>query len=265
MPKQDKQIHQERESLLPSLVTEIKLDQIKPRSFDDTRSLNPIHVLNLALSIEAVGLIEPIVVDQEFHLLAGAHRLNALKVLSLEDREATCHELRKLIKKSQESHFDELVTFLPKAVSIDFQKIPVRVFQFLAKDDVAYALKIESIENTQRKNYTSKEVFNLYKRLLETGYEDVKGRPREDQRPVLPILALIIGQSIRSVQRKLKEEKEGVIKKRGRSTQIDMITSLISRLNSKIESSTPKTKEKLKSDEEFLKQIKKIREWIENY
>jgi hypothetical protein len=60
----------------------LPLTAIRPRPGGDTRVLRPSHVLNLAESIAAVGLVEPPTVDNRGHLLAGAHRLAALSLLA---------------------------------------------------------------------------------------------------------------------------------------------------------------------------------------
>ncbi len=53
--------------------------------------LNALHVLNLAESIAALGLLEPIVVDQHLRLLAGAHRLAAIQLLMVANPDARLH------------------------------------------------------------------------------------------------------------------------------------------------------------------------------
>lgn len=263
LAQQDEKMHQERESGAVSSVDEVRLDQIKDRPFENTRALNPLHVVELALSINAVGLIEPIVVDQEHYLLAGGHRLFALKVLNLESREEILNNLRQMIHPPQKAQLDDLIQSLPVEITTNFNQIPVRVFQFLAREDIEQALNIESTENNQRRDYTSKEVFNLYKRLLEYGYEDVKGRPHKGQRPVKPALSLIMGQSIRSIQRKLKKEQERLNQKKKYLSQVDIISNLASELNGKIESARPKTIEGLQKNEEFMEVMRKLHEWFE--
>ncbi len=47
----------------------------------DTRPLNPRHVESLAESIAVLGLIEPLVLDNQGRLLAGGHRLEAIRLL----------------------------------------------------------------------------------------------------------------------------------------------------------------------------------------
>jgi ParB family chromosome partitioning protein len=61
--------------------SKLPLESIGERSLDDTRDLNEDHVAELAESIAALGLIEPIVVDAKQRLLAGAHRKAAIQLL----------------------------------------------------------------------------------------------------------------------------------------------------------------------------------------
>lgn len=60
--------------------TSLPLSRIRPRA-EDTRPLRDSHVKELAESIGALGLIEPLVVDLKGVLLAGGHRLGAIQIL----------------------------------------------------------------------------------------------------------------------------------------------------------------------------------------
>ena len=212
LSSQDDHLQKQKSSLPPSSTKEIALRDILARPQGDTRMTNPIHTIELALSIEAVGLIEPLVVDREHHLLAGGHRLAALRLLSTMERTRTLEELRDcgLLSATQRDHFEQLVTQLPKPTQINMSKIPVRIFDFSAQDDANKALEVETAENTLRRDYTPTELLELYERLLGLGYEDVRGRPTPQQKPIKPALALIIGQSLRTVQRKLKSARDDV-------------------------------------------------------
>ncbi|NJN49604.1 MAG: ParB N-terminal domain-containing protein [Alkalinema sp. RL_2_19] len=61
----------------PPTNSRLPLDQIIPRD-TDTRPLNQAHVESLAESIAAVGLIQPLAVDNRGRLLAGGHRRAAI-------------------------------------------------------------------------------------------------------------------------------------------------------------------------------------------
>lgn len=157
----------------------IQLDEIKDRPHGDTRDLRQSHINELADSIEAVGLIQPLAVDSANHLLAGGHRRAALEQL-------------------QETNIERFQELFPTG-------IPVKVFDFDALDDAGRATEIEIIENEKRRDYSKEEALAIADRLRKVGYEDVKGRPKKGQKPLKPALAAIIGKSKRYVQTLLNE------------------------------------------------------------
>ena len=194
-------------------VTTLPLTEIMERPMGDTRALNLKHTFELALSIEQVGLIEPIVIDQECALLAGGHRLAALKLLNPLTRSSLVQRLlmNALQQFGEEGlnnihrQLDELRAELPATSTIDFEEIPVRVFPFSSRESPHLALEVEVSENAQRRDYAPEEVLALYQTLLAKGYTDPKGRPKAGERAVKPVIATIIGQSVRTVRRKLEQ------------------------------------------------------------
>jgi len=191
------------------------LDEITPRAGGDTRPLTPKHVFGLAMTIHELGLIEPIVIDRDGRLIAGGHRLMAMKLLQIATRSSTIQRLKRVIKEelgargADQAHreLDQLREDLPREPSIDPQRIPVRVFNFDSSQDIDRALEIEISENSHRRDYTSREVLRLYELLLSKGYTDQRGRPREGSRAAKPMLATLIGRSVRTVKRKLEEAR----------------------------------------------------------
>ena len=191
------------------------LDEITPRAGGDTRPLTPKHVFGLAMTIHELGLIEPIVIDRDGRLIAGGHRLMAMKLLHLKTRSSAIQRLKRVIKEelgargADQAHreLDQLREDLPREPSIDPQRIPVRVFNFDSSQDIDRALEIEISENSHRRDYTSREVLRLYELLLSKGYTDQRGRPREGSRAAKPMLATLIGRSVRTVKRKLEEAR----------------------------------------------------------
>jgi len=161
---------------LPQARDRIRLDQIV-RGTLRTRDLNAKHVIALAESIAALGLIHPPVVDRHYRLLAGAHRLAALGWL-----EANAH-LR----------FQEL---FPDGV-------PVWRMDLNADSDVDLALAVEISENEQRRDYLPAEILKLAERLQTAGfrYAAEGGRPKGDDRPLMPALEVIVGKSVRQLRR----------------------------------------------------------------
>ena len=128
------------------------INQIKNRQ-NDTRPLNQKHVISLAESIAVLGLLEPLVVDQRHRLLAGSHRLAAIKFL------------RESNKQAYEKAFPN-------------DQIPVRIMLFDAVEEPELALQCEIAENEHRRDYTPAEVRQLADRLRTVGYSDERGRPR---------------------------------------------------------------------------------------
>jgi ParB family transcriptional regulator, chromosome partitioning protein len=158
----------------------LPLDKIQPRS-QDTRSLNPIHVESLAESIAVLGLIEPLVVDKRGQLLAGGHRLAAIA------------HLQSTNPAAYQTHF-------PNA------QIPVRSLAMDATQEPDLALQIEIAENEQRRDYTPTEVRAIADRLKASGYTEVKGRPKRNQKPLMPALAVVVGKNLRTIQRYLADD-----------------------------------------------------------
>ena len=60
---------------------------------DRQRGYNEAHVSSLADSLKALGLIQPVVLNQENRLIAGGHRLAAAIKLPMDD-DLSAHPLR---------------------------------------------------------------------------------------------------------------------------------------------------------------------------
>jgi len=142
-----------------------------------TRDLNMKHVVSLADSIAAIGLIHPPAVDRMNCLLAGAHRLAALRWLQAHAAE----------------RFQEL---FPGGV-------PVWRMDLDARSDVDLALAVEISENEQRRDYRPAEIQKLADRLKAAGfhYSAAGGRPSGETRALMPALEIIVGKSVRQLRR----------------------------------------------------------------
>lgn len=155
----------------------LRLTAIQPRDAD-TRPLKEQHVIALKESIATLGLIEPLVIDKSNVLLAGGHRLAALQRLNAENAALF------------QQHFAN-------------DMVPVRMMPFHIKEAPQQAFQVEIAENEHRRDYTPAEARAIADRLREAGYRDIKGRPRQDQKPLMPALALVMGKNLRTVQRYL--------------------------------------------------------------
>lgn len=160
----------------------LPLTKISPR-IEDTRPLRSQHVNNLAESIAALGLIEPLVVDLQGRLLAGGHRLEAIKTLKA-------------------NHPDLYVKHFPDDL------IPVRVMPLDAEAEPERSLQIELAENEKRVNYSRDQIERLAERLRSLNYREISGRPKAGEKALGPALAVAIGVSTRYVRKVLSDKYE---------------------------------------------------------
>ena len=160
----------------------LNLSDIQDRTHD-SREVNQEHVLELVESISTVGLIVPITLDQSRVLLAGAHRLNALRHL----------------QAHQPKRFKEL---FPQ------EKVPAYLMPLNQSQDRFQALRVEIEENEKRRDYTPQEVREVAQQLIDEGYVQQRGRPREGQKPLIPALELIFGKSKATIKRYLAQTQD---------------------------------------------------------
>lgn len=182
----------------------LPLAAIHPRPGGDSRPLKPGHILNLAESIAAVGLVEPPTVDRGGHLLAGAHRLAALRLLALPDVEDRAEMWLNLacLNKDRLTEKQKIEVERLKALSpLKMEEVPVMVLPFDASEDPARALAIETSENTQRRSYSKDEILTLAQRLRDAGFVEREGRPRAGEKALRPALSIVLGKSANTVRR----------------------------------------------------------------
>ena len=206
----------------------MSFDSIKDRE-SDTRKLKEKHVKALELSILAIGLIEPLVIDQDGILLAGGHRKAAI---------ANIHKDAKLYRN-----------VFPNGV-------PVRVMPFSSSDDPSKALQVEIAENEHRRDYTAKEIQAIAKRLKEQGFEQTKGRPKKGQKPLIPALSAVVGKSKRRVQEILKEESAENTRNRAFSESNTYLRRAIANLEKWQKVDTAKPKKLSKQVERMLEELR---------
>lgn len=185
----------------------VPIDQIGDRPGGDTRTLKAKHVVGLAFSIVDLGLLEPIVVDRRWRLIAGAHRREALRLLALPDPKARAQHVERLGGPKRLA--DQARDLPATSDRIDLRKIPVAVLDFDAAEEPERAVDAEIAENAHRRDYSAEEVQRIAEDLFARGYRHRGGRPGTDQRRALPTLAALIGKSERTVRRILTEKEAG--------------------------------------------------------
>jgi len=72
----------------------VKIDEIIIG--ENRRNVNPERVKELAASIQEIGLLNPITITEDKHLVAGLHRIEAYKLLGKTEIEATIVSLDEL-------------------------------------------------------------------------------------------------------------------------------------------------------------------------
>jgi ParB family chromosome partitioning protein len=210
---------------------DLPLSRIHPRA-EDTRPLRDSHTKDLAESIGALGLIEPLVVDLKGVLLAGGHRLAAIKWL-----QETKPEL-------YQQHFpDDL--------------IPVRVMPFDAEAEPERSLQVELAENEKRVNYSRDQIEQLAERLRSLNYRHIPGRPKEGEKALGPALAVAIGVSARYVRKVLAEQHSDQYKNTRNSVPNFPKLKALRRIEAALEEliSLPEPEELTRVEENFYKAV----------
>ncbi|MBD3887622.1 ParB N-terminal domain-containing protein [Phormidium tenue FACHB-886] len=234
---QAKQSRQDQQTPFKIQDSTLPLAQIQTRQ-QDTRPLNSKHVESLAESIAVLGLIEPLVIDNQGRLLAGGHRLAAINHL-------------------KETQWDKYQEQFPD------ESIPIRRLPFNADEDAELALQIEVAENEQRRDYTPAEVKAIADRLRKSGYVDVKGRPKKGQKALMPALAVVVGKHLRTIQRYLggDEPQQKLVEKS--TTRVVLLKQALSRLN-KWQQDKPQTPAEKDLAEKLPDFIKLIEQALDN-
>lgn len=223
-------------------------DGIRSRHDVDTRCLDPRHLLSLARSIAAVGLIQPLAIDTSGKLIAGGHRLAVWSLLSIADpaeRQAAFlkgledYTPEKADSEKSDTKLSEPEEMAKELAELDLDgwkqahpdgQVPVLVFDEDAARTKNKALLREVAENEKRRSYTAAEVALLAERLKKAGFDDLKGRPEEDQQSVRAELARILGKSSRQIRRYLNDPTVAAKPKGGHGVHLSKANSAMNRL-----------------------------------
>lgn len=180
---------------------ELPISSILPRINPPTRKLDPYHILALAESIHALGLLEPLVVDECHRLLAGAHRYMALQLLTVSSHEQP-DKWEEIMPEPAPAGILEQLSSLQLTTDL----VLVRVIAFDSTRDSRLALAIEIAENEERRNYSVKEVRGMADRLKQNGFRAAMGRPKIGELSMVHTLTAVTGKSRSSIYRMLADE-----------------------------------------------------------
>jgi ParB family chromosome partitioning protein len=189
--------------------------------------------VELAESIAALGLIEPLVVDSTGILLAGGHRLAAIQSL----------------KETNPELYDE---------QFPDDLIQVHMLQFEADKEPERALQVELAENEKRVNYTRDQIERLAERLKALNYRNIRGRPKEGEKALGPALAVAIGVSTRYVRKVLSEQgQESKNEENRNSVPIFQRLKLLKKIESALEelATLPESEEATRAEKSLYKAL----------
>lgn len=195
-------------------------EAILERPAGDLRPVMAEHVLAMAETICAVGLLHPVVVDRERRLLAGRHRVEAFRLLALDDESqriacALAHaglepaaaqggpqRAKDLVARTRALEVEGFRRHHPEA------KVPVRIRSDLDATSMPDAARqAEVAENDVRRDFTRPEILAFTRQLRAAGYDDTPGRPKAGTKALVPALVGIVGKSRRTIMRILAEER----------------------------------------------------------
>lgn len=190
--------------------TSSRLDEIKDRK-GPTRALDPKHALALAESIQTVGLLQPMVVDQHGRLLAGRHRWEALWLLLADsEKERVSHWQKKTCAASPDAADDPALLRRVRALAapkgLSKARVPIRTVEVTSRQANLQRVLAEIAENEKRRSYRPEDISLIIERLRAAGYVDRPGRPRKGEKSLKVELQHVLGKSLRTVQRILAEE-----------------------------------------------------------
>lgn len=178
-------------------------DEVKARA-KSVRGISKDHVVDLMFSIAAVGCIHFPVVDESDTLLAGEHRLEAIKLLR-ELANAPIEDLKTRFAGHVElgATADDLLS-VATGYSRHFPHgMPVHVMRTngLADDDLRRSIEI--VENEKRRDFSREDLMGIVTRLKEAGYVSKPGIPQPGHLNLNHEVGRIIGKSRATVFRTL--------------------------------------------------------------
>lgn len=172
------------------------------------RRVNTSEAMKRALSIAELGLLQNLVVDRDNVLIAGDHRRFALQVLK-----AVSGDLEKAAAALIEHGVFHKDTGLGDPALVDsaqlladgwaahgFAKgIKVQVLDVSFATDPTRARLAELAENEQRHNFTADDVKAAREILLQSGFAEVKSRPKAGEVPLMPALERLFSASRKTI------------------------------------------------------------------
>lgn len=194
---------------------EIALKELKANPYQPRREMNPQQVEELAKSIEAEGLLQPIVVrakGKHFELIAGERRMRAFehlgresipaRVIEASDASSAALALIENLQRENLNPIDEALGYASLVRDFDLTQEAAAERVGKGRATVANALRLLTL---------GKEIQGfLSRRLISTGHAKVLlGLESDAHRKLLARRIIETGMSVRESEKEVKRLKEG--------------------------------------------------------
>ncbi len=193
--------------------SELVVKEIAANPYQPRREINPVHVEELAKSIQAEGLIQPIVVRKKgdsYELIAGERRLHAFKHLKQEkipariieasDASSAALALIENLQRENLNPIDEALGYASLIRDFDLTQEAAAERVGKGRATVANAMRLLTL-NTEVQGYLSR-------RLISTGHAKVLlGLESDEHRRLLARRIIETGMSVREAEGEVRRLK----------------------------------------------------------
>ncbi|MGB0413744.1 MAG: ParB/RepB/Spo0J family partition protein [Coraliomargarita sp.] len=227
---------------------ELSVKDIAANPYQPRREINPVHVEELAKSIQAEGLIQPIVVRQKgnkYELIAGERRLHAFKhlkqdkiparIIEASDASSAALALIENLQRENLNPIDEALGYASLIRDFDLTQEAAAERVGKGRATVANAMRLLTL-NTEVQGYLSR-------RLISTGHAKVLlGLESDEHRRLLARRIIETGMSVREAEqevRRLKNNSSGSSKagsKQNADAEVTAIRDLEKRIGEHLSS-----------------------------
>jgi len=193
---------------------DIAIKDIVANPYQPRREIDPLHVEELAKSIQSEGLLQPIVVrakGKQFELIAGERRLRAFeslkkanvpaRVIEASDASSATLALIENLQRENLNPIDEALGYASLVRDFDLTQEAVAERVGKGRASIANALRLLSLGN---------EIQGfLSRRLISTGHAKVLlGLESEEHRKLLARRIIETGMSVREAEKQVRSLKE---------------------------------------------------------
>lgn len=213
---------------------DILIDELVANPYQPRREIDPLHVEELARSIQSEGLLQPIVVrakGSKYELIAGERRLRACeflkhkkmpaRVIEASDASSATLALIENLQRENLNPIDEALGYASLVRDFDLTQEAVAERVGKGRASIANALRLLSL-GTEIQGFLSR-------RLISTGHAKVLlGLEDDEQRQLLARQIIETGMSVREAEKKVRSAKQssgrGAPQAKAQSSEAEQVT-----------------------------------------